>query len=288
MTHDVHTAPDRTRASQAAPHRTLGILLFVLAGVLVLNSVLGPLATGVIGYPIAETVRNQLIGLELVSVLLVAPLSAVAGILALRGHRAAGVLGFGPAAYTAYMFAQYVLGPQYRSYNLTVLFHVGVFSLGAAVALVAWTGTDSAGLPALTRVRERWYGVFLLALAAFVASRYAGVLAGTGSPIAGEFAGSPAFYWTIVLLDLGVVVPGTAVAGVALIRGARAARTALYAVLGWFALVPPSVAAMGLAMVVNDDPYSSAGQTVLLGGVSVLFLAVAVWIYRPVLTRVDG
>lgn len=289
MTHDLTNAPAAAPAPQAETksQRAYGYLLFALAAALVLNSLLGPLVTGVIDYPFAETVRNQLVGLELVSVLLVAPLSVVAGVLALRGHRAAGVLGFGPAAYTAYMFVQYVLGPEYRSYNLTVLFQVAIFSLGAAVALLAWTGSDRTRMPALTRTRERWYGALLLALAAFVASRYAGVV-DAGAPIGAEFAESPTFYWTIVLLDLGVVVPATAVAGVALIRGSRAAHTALYAILGWFALVPPSVAAMGAAMVVNDDPYASAGQTVLLGCVSVVFGVLAVWIYRPVLSRAVG
>lgn len=285
MTQDTLLAKAGTARPQtgARPRRPFGVLLFVLAGVLVLNSVLGPLVTGVIDYPIAETVRNQLIGLELVSLSLVVPLSVVAGFLAVRGHRAAGVLGFGPAAYTAYMFAQYVLGPEYRTYNLAVLFDAAVFSLSAAIAVLAWAGTDSTRLPVLTRARERWYGGLLLALAAFVASRYLGAVTSTGSPIAAEFAESPTFYWTIVLLDLGVVVPATVVAGVALIRGARAAHTALYAILAWFALVPPSVAAMGVAMVVNDDPYASVTQTAVLGGVSVLFVAMAAWIYRPAL-----
>ena len=282
MTSDLALAPPA--APPRAARRTFGVLLFVLGAVLVLNTVLGPLVTGVIDYPIAETGRNQLIGLELVSVALVAPLCVVAGVLALCAHRAAGVLGFGPAAYTAYMFVQYVLGPEYRAYNVAALFQIAIFGLGGAVALLAWTGTDVARLPVLTRARERVYGVLLLALATFVATRYTVALTGAGDPIAAEFAESPTFYWTIVLLDLGVVVPATAVAGAALIRGARAAHTALYAILGWFALVPPSVAAMGATMVANEDPYASAGQTAVLGVASVVFVAVAVWIYRPLLS----
>jgi hypothetical protein len=284
MASDVVLAP--AVAPPRAAGRTFGVLLLVLGAVLVLNTVLGPLVTGVVDYPIAETVRNQLIGLELVSVALVAPLCVVAGVLALRGHRAAGVLGFGPAAYTAYMFVQYVLGPEYHTYTVAALFQVAIFGLGGAVALLAWTGTDAARLPVLTRARERAYGVLLLALAAFVATRYTVALTGAGEPIAAEFAESPTFYWSIVLLDLGVVVPATAVAGVALIRGARSAHTALYAILGWFALVPPSVAAMGATMLANDDPYASADATAVLAVASAVFVAVAVWVYRPLLRAV--
>ena len=81
--------------------------------------VLGPLGTETIQYPFTGTLLNQMIGLEVVTVALVAPLALAAGLLALRGHRAAPFLGFGPAAYTAYMFVQYVLGPEYAEYTPT-------------------------------------------------------------------------------------------------------------------------------------------------------------------------
>lgn len=82
-----------------------------------------------------------------------------------------------------------------------------------------------------------------------------------------------------------IVVPATAAAAVALIRGVRWGHIALYAILGWFALVPPSVAAMAAAMAANDDPHGSAGQAVLLGVVSVVFAVLAAAIYRPLFTR---
>jgi hypothetical protein len=81
------------------------------------------------------------------------------------------------------------------------------------------------------------------------------------------------------------VVPATVVAGIALIRGGRWAHPALYAILGWFALVPPSVAAMGATMLANDDPYASAGQVVVLSVLSLLFAGFAVWVYRPLFSR---
>lgn len=261
----------------------------MLGGALVLNTVLGPLVVGVVDYPVSETVRNQLIGLEIVSVALVAPLTILSGVLALRGHPAAGVLGFGPAAYTAYMFVQYVLGPEYRSYGVAVLFQLAIFTLGGALAIRGWTVADIRRLPVLSRRRDRLYGAVLLALAAFVLTRYLGAIVGafTGEPIAAEFAKAPTFYWSVVLLDVGIVVPATATAGVALIRGVRTAHTALYAILGWFALVPPSVAAMVATMAVSDDPHGSAGQAVLLGAVSVVFAVLAAAIYRPLFARQD-
>lgn len=278
------TDTDRVQPRLAGfPATAFGVLLLTLAAALVVNTLLGPLGVDIVDYPISRTLLNQLIGLEVVSVAIVAPLCVAAGVLALRGHPAAGPLGFGPAAYTTYMFLQHVLGPEYGDYAPVVPFQLAVFTLGGALAVWAWAVVDDRRLPVLTRRAERRYGAVLLALAAFVVSRYIGAVTGTiaREPIAAEFADARTFYWSIVLLDLGVVVPATTIAGVALIRGARPAHIALHAILGWFALVPPSVASMAAAMVVNDDPHGSIGQVIVLSVVAVLFAAFAAWVYRP-------
>lgn len=257
--------------------------MFVLALALVLNSLLGPLGLGLIDYPISPTLQNQLIGLEIVTLALVAPVSIAAGVLALRGHRAAGPVAFGPAAYTAYMFAQYVLGPEYAAFNAVVLFDLGVFAAGVVLAAGAAAITDARSLPATTPARQRLYGVILLALAAFVVSRYLGPLLGGAMPA--EFADARTFFWSIVLLDLGLVVPATIASAVALFRRTPSALTALYAVLGWFVLVPPSVMSMAAVMVVRSDPAGSVGQVVVLGVVAVVFIVFAATVFRPLLTR---
>ena len=93
--------------------RMLGVTLLALAGCLVALSALGPLIGDVIEWRINAIMLNQLYGLDAVSLLVVTPTALVAGLAALRGRRAGPLLGFGPAAYTAYMVPQYVLGPDY-------------------------------------------------------------------------------------------------------------------------------------------------------------------------------
>lgn len=268
---------------------TLGrfaLLLLALATALVANTVLGPLGFDVIGYPISQSLMNQLIGLEIVSVALVVPLLSLAGLLALRGRQEAALVALGPCAYTVYMFVQYVLGPEYGEYTAVAFLQLGVFTLSGGLLLWGWALAARGRTPALTFARETTYGLVLLALATFVLSRYLGSFAGlfTSGRIPAEFAAARTFYWSIYLLDLGVVVPVTVAAGIGLIRGSRVANTALYGVVGWFSLVPPSVASMALVMLVNDDPNASAGQVVLLTAVSVMFGAFAAYVYRPVLT----
>jgi hypothetical protein len=105
--------------------------------------------------------------------------------------------------------------------------------------------------------------------------------AGSQTPLPREVAEEPAFYWSIVLLDLGVVVPAALAAGVALWRGGVLAAPGLYAVVGWFALVPPSVAAMAAVMLLDGDPFASLGQVLLLSAAAVVFAAFAVVVFRP-------
>jgi hypothetical protein len=203
--------------------------------------------------------------------------------LALRGHRSAPFLGFGAASYTAYMFVQYVLGPEYTSYTTQVLFHTLVFTLSAALTAWAWHLAAEQSLPNLTLRRRRVYAGIMFFLAAFILSRYLPILAGGSLPP--EFDQARTFFWSIFFLDLGIVVPATLLAGIGLLRGAHPAHTALFALMAWYALVPPSVAAMATAMVINNDPHAATGQAILLSVAAVTFVGLAVWIFRPLLRR---
>jgi hypothetical protein len=62
------------------PGRPYPVALTGLAALLVVNAVLGPAGLDLVPYPLSETLLNQLRGLELVTVLLVAP-----ALLRLRG-----------------------------------------------------------------------------------------------------------------------------------------------------------------------------------------------------------
>ena len=188
------------------PTGLAGSLLLLAAGLL-LNTVLGPLVLDAIDYPLSQTIENQLVGLELVTVYVVAPVCVAAAVLAARGHPAGAPLAIGPAAYTAYMFAQYVVGPGYDAYTPGVLLHLALFVLGLVLAV-----------------------------------------------------------W----------------------RGSRLAAAALHAVVGWFALVPPSVASMGAVMLARDDPYAAGGQVVVLSAVAVVFAVFAVVVFRPLFAPRQG
>jgi GNAT superfamily N-acetyltransferase len=284
------TTVAREYAPVGAPplaRRALGTALLVLGAGLASNSLLGPLLTGVVHYRFSASTYNQLLGLEAVSLLLVAPLCVVAGILALRRHPAAPVLGIGPATYATYMLAQYVVGPGYLRYPRVLPFHLALFVLGVVTTALAWSAADPPVRSGRSARRWSWLAA---GLAAFVFSRYVPMLAGSwsGHALAAESTREPAMFWSIVLLDLGLVVPAALATAYGLrARTAWSAR-ALYGLVGWFALVPPSVAAMGVAMLVNHDPNASVPTTVLLASAAAVFAVVAVRLYRPLFVTHRG
>lgn len=264
--------------------RGFGVGMLLLGAGLALNTLLGPLVADLVDYPFTETVRNETLGLEAISLLLVSPLAMVAGLLALRDHPASAVVALGPAAYSAYMFVQYVVGPQYPTYEAALLLHLGLFILSGSLLIRAWSLLDVERLPD----PSRGWVVIVIVLAAFVFSRWSGALA--GFPAADTVpAAAPdlTMYWSIFLLDLGFVVPVTISTAIGLLLRRPWATKLLYGIVGWFALVPPSVATMSLVKVLRDDPAANGGDAIVLGVVSLIMAAVTLWLYRPLFGRTD-
>jgi len=265
----------------------LAYALFGLAGGLVANTVLGPLFTGTIAYHYSESLINQGIAVDAVA-LAGAVIAVVAAFLVKRGHRAGPVLALIPGAFTAYMSPQYLIGPDYLGLpgnnERFFLLHLGLFVLGLGVILAAWSAVDREWLAPQSRVSDRKRIWVMLGVAGFIVlGRWLPAVLDltSGQPTNPDFLENPTAYLLIGILDLGLVVPAAIVAAVGLGRGAQWARTAAYAVIGWFALVPASVAAMSITMWINDDPNADSGTMTLFVVAAVVFTAGAALLYRP-------
>jgi hypothetical protein len=185
------------------------------------------------------------------------------------------------------MLIQYVVGPDYthlpgndeRLFPLMLI----LFALGWSVALSAWRAIDVTRLPRSERRQRLLARAVLPALACAAFLRYLPALADatSGAPQAQGYLAGPGFFWAIALLDLGVFLPLTVAACVGARRRLPWAPKALYAVVGWFGLVGPAVAAMGIAMKLNDDPTASTGNVVFMAALGLAFAACAVWVFRP-------
>jgi hypothetical protein len=300
---DVSAAPTPTRVPQgtsdpqSAPtvaQSWLGVALLTLAAGVAALSLLGPLVTGAINYRISDLILSQLIGLDAVSLVLVAPLATLAGVLTLGRHPLGPVLALGPTVYVAYMTPQYILGPDYlnltgnneRFFGLLL----ALFVLGVCGAITAWAAIDLPRLP-VSSARERLVGRVLLPIAAvLVFVRYLPGLADwmSAEPTAKDYLAGPIFAWTIALLDLGLALPASVAVCIGVHRGARWARKGLYTIVAWYALVGSAVAAMAISMYARDDATMSVAQMAIMSVLGAALVALAMLVYAPLLRRRGG
>lgn len=273
-----------------SPNRLLVYALMLVAVLLGANSLLGPLATGVIRYRFSETLINQGIGLDTVALFAAVPVAVAAALLVGRRHPLGALLAFVPGTFAVYMAPQYVVGPEYLvlagNNERFFLFHLMLFVAGlSVVALAAVVGRDQIILPATDRSDRRRSWVMVGVAAFILLGRWLPGLIGLtgGNPTMPDYLENPTSYMLIGILDLGLVVPTAIVAAVGLHRHAVWARLLSYGVIGWFALVPAAVAAMAVTMVVRDDPAASIAMAVFFVMAALVFTAGAVALYRPAL-----
>jgi hypothetical protein len=267
-------------------NRFLALACFSLAAGLVINAVLGPLVTGIIDYRYTETFGNQGLGLDAFALAFAAPLLVVAGVLVLRGNLAGPFLALAPSLMAAYMFPQYVLGAHYDEIpgNNEDFFplHVGLFVLSAGVAITAWLILGTGELPRASRRYQVWTSVLLCAVAAFLLLRYIPSLLDIWQDRPSEeYLLDPIAFWLIAFMDLGIVMPAALACSLALMKGVESALKSMYAIVGWFALVGPAVAAMGFAMLVRDDPNASLAGALAFAAYGAAFALLAAHLFRP-------
>lgn len=99
---------------------------------------------------------------------------------------------------------------------------------------------------------------------------------------------NPTSFLLIAFMDLGIALPGSVAAGIALRRGRAWARKALYLILGWFALVGCAVAAMAVVMRVKGDPPMSTGEMAAFLALALGLGSLAGELYRPVVSGRPG
>jgi hypothetical protein len=255
-------------------------------------SLLGPLVTGTIDYHVVADVLNQVKGGDAAALLLVAPVAVAAGILALRGHPAAPVLALAPAGFALYTYTQLALGGEFalvpgNSERFFLLF-LALFVLGGGVFAAAWRASALVELPEPSRRFSKVLVGVLLGVAAFLTlglhlPGLVDVLG--GPPYAVDYTQSPAVFWIVKLMDLGIVVPVSIATAVGILLHARWARLATYAMVGWGALLASSVAGMAVVMQVNDDPAASPANTIVFGLFAAAFLALAFVLYSGLFGR---
>lgn len=254
----------------------LGMLLLAIG--MVTSAVLGPLVTGIMSFAVSEDMENQLIGGEIASLLLAAPLATLTGLLWLRGHRLAPVVAIGPAIYATYIYTQYVIGPEYsrydgnaeRAFPLYLLLVLGGWSLAAR----AWIELSTLALPEPGPRLGHGLGWILIGLNSLFALAWLASIAGVivrDAPTA-EYRADTTLFWVVRLMDLGFVIPIGIITGVALLRRHPLRTRLTYAWLGAQTLLTSAVCGMAWVMTLRDDP---AANPVFLVATTVIAVGLA-------------
>lgn len=267
-------------------HRFLGWGSIALAVGIIANAALGPLLLGVMVHRATPEITSQVVGGDLAALVLIAPFSLVAGVLALRRHPAAALCVMGPAAYAAYTSMQLVVGQEHLDIagNVERFFplHLALFVLGTALVVVAWASTNE--LPALDRRRRRAAAGLLLGMSAFltVGLHLPGLVdAWRDTPQAAEYLAGPTAFWVVKMMDLGIVVPTAVAVAVGLLRSAAWARRPVYVVASWFTFLAASVAGMAIVMLAESRPGATLANVVAFTCFTVITAAMTWRLYRP-------
>jgi hypothetical protein len=96
---------------------------------------------------------------------------------------------------------------------------------------------------------------------------------------------TPNAFWVVKAMDLALVAPASLLMGIGLLRGRSWARSPAAAVLGGYALLGWSVAAMAWSVVLGGAVDASAGQVVGAMALAVAVTGYAVVLYRPLFRR---
>jgi hypothetical protein len=224
------------------------------------SAISGPLVLDAVRFAVSPNMVNQLVGGEVVSLVVVVPIAIVAAALWVRGSHAAFPLAMAPALFALYMYVQFIAGPQYGRYpgNSEHLFplYLGLVVLGWAIAWRAWARLRTLALPPLgDGLRRTVAALIVLPNAIFALAWTASIAQVLGADVLPTaYADDETLFWLIRLMDLGAVIPIGLAIGVGLMRERPWATHAAYAFVGFQALIGAAVAGMAIVMTARDDP----------------------------------
>jgi hypothetical protein len=262
-----------------------GFACALLAAGIFASAVLGPLLLGTIEFHVSRAARDQLVGGELVSLVLAGPTAVAAAVLWARGNPRGPMLAFAPALYAAYIYTQYIVGPQYERYagnnERFFLLYAALVALGWLTSVRAWTALAGVPLSLPGAGLRKSLAVLLILLSAFFAAAWLGgvaqILRGV---LPAGYLEDPNLFWVVRFMDLSLVIPAAIVVAVALFGGWDWSTRAAIAFTGFQSLLVAAVAGMAALMQSRRAPDASVGLLVATLTFAVLLTAAFVGLAR--------
>ncbi len=266
-------------------NRLAGVASIVLGVGIAANALLGPLVFGVIKLRESANMENQLLGGELTSLLIAAPMAVAAGILWWRGNALAPFIAIGPAGFALYNYIQFVLVPDYSRYtgNNEFFFPLYLALVILAWALIwrAWHALARGELAPLGARLSRAVGAMCVLLgSAFALAWFATIAAQLAGTSTAEYVEHPTAFWLVRLMDLGFVIPLALLVGIGLLRRTAGADRGAYAFIGTQTLLICAVAGMAIRMWVRGDPGITVPLLIISTGGAAAFILLYVQTVR--------
>ncbi len=228
------------------------------------------------------SLRAQAIGQDLVTLLLALPALLISAYLASRGSLRARLVWFGLLIYVTYTYASYAFGIRW---NPLFLCYVALLGCSAYALIGSLATVDRAAIKAAftARTPNRAVGIFLLAIAGvfylmWLSEAVPASLAGT-VPQSVQQDGTPTN--VIHVLDMGLLLPGLAIAAVSLLRKRPLGYTLSAAFLVNLAFLALAVLSMAVFQAWAGEP-APAPMLVVFIALFGMSIGLLVWYLRSV------
>lgn len=239
----------------------VGILSVVVGGILIYLAIQGPLLLNNIKYKTADVINNQLIGQDAVNLFILAPISIVGGIALFLKKRISKYLLIATPLYLIYYALSYTIGWEWSSDKYTgnselYTFHFLFILISSLVVLMYSLAVFPQNVKSNFKkkgliIYSTLFSFFLLIFASMWIKEILEVMA-TGTTRAYDIA--PTAFWLVRIFDLGFSIPLGLVSVYLLWARPNTSYPIQFMFYGFFLTMILAVNAMGLMMLINNDP----------------------------------
>ncbi|MHA1170046.1 MAG: hypothetical protein ACTSP4_13985 [Candidatus Hodarchaeales archaeon] len=261
----------------------VGITAIIVAGMLTIMAVMGPLVLGIISYKTSNSALYQTQGQDLVNLILLVPLCVAGAILHLKDDdRSKYFLILVPIYVLLYTGYAYGVGMEWSNQlytgNSEQFFWIFlILMIGSLILLFAsysmFTERDAPKFDARSlKIYITLVAAFLVMFTMMWFKEIVEVIT-TGNTSSGSYLESPSVFWVVKYLDLGITIP-LGFIGLYLL-GTRPAKAypLILAFFGFFVTLSMAVNAMMVVMILNNDPGVQAEGLVIFPVLMLLSLA---------------
>ncbi|RFT17073.1 MAG: hypothetical protein OP8BY_1015 [Candidatus Saccharicenans subterraneus] len=265
----------------------IGLVAILAGAILIYLAVMGPLITGAIKYKTADDINNQLIGQDLVNLVVLASILIAGGVLLLRRKSTAKYLLLATPLFLIYYAISYTIGwewssPRYSGNNERYFFYF-LFILIAALLIMLYClsvfpkNVFSTFKKKSLLIYSILFVLFLLVFAGMWIKEVLEVIK-TGTTRGYDIA--PTAFWLVRVFDLGFSIPLGLLSVYLLWTRAARAYPLIYMFYGFFFTQILAVNAMGWMMFIRHDPAFALRDLVVFSILALIIVFGFVYVHR--------